>query len=160
MSGLDPRQLLEIAVRPALEIMGDEFGGTNAEQLLMGTAAVESGLVHLRQLPNGPALGLWQMEPATFYDLAQRYRQWKTMVTSPQPSAEQVAWNLRLGAAMARLKYRDAPAALPAAWDIEAMESYHKRYYNSMLGATKPGEFRSAWNRLIAPQAERMWPRD
>lgn len=39
-----------------------------AEDLLLGTAIQESGLVHVRQV-GGPALGYWQMEPATHDDI-------------------------------------------------------------------------------------------
>jgi hypothetical protein len=163
MHGIDPRQLLEIAVRPALDAMGEGYNGEAAEQLVMGTAAVESGLVWLKQIGKGPALGLWQMEPFTFNDLLERIKPpvsdaVLSLATSATPLPNEVAWNLRFGAAMARMKYRDARPSLPVPWDIEAMEEYHKRFYNSALGATQPGEFRRAWQRLIQPQAERMWP--
>ena len=163
MPGLDPRQLLELAVRPALAIMGPAYSTPAAEQLVMGTAAVESGLVWLKQLGTGPALGLWQMEPFTFRDLLKRLPEHLRLTVAllaggPIIEPDAVAWNLRFGAAMCRVKYRDARPALPDAWDIAAMEDYHKRFYNSALGATKPGEFSRAWANLIAPQAERMWP--
>lgn len=161
MSGLDPRQLLELAVRPALNALGEGHNGVAAEQLVMGTAAVESGLVWLKQLGTGPALGLWQMEPSTHDDLWSRhFKNHELFALSISHSVDEteVAWNLRLGAAMCRLKYKDAKPKLPDAWDVAAMESYHKRFYNSALGATKPGEFTRAWANLIAPQAARMWP--
>lgn len=50
-------------VRPVLRVMS--AWSQPAEDLVMGTAAQESRLTYLRQLGGGPALGLWQMEPAT-----------------------------------------------------------------------------------------------
>ena len=45
-----------------------------AENLLMGTAAQESALgEYIRQLGNGPALGIFQMEPETFDDIVRNY---------------------------------------------------------------------------------------
>jgi hypothetical protein len=164
MSGIDPRQLLELAVRPALAAMGPDYSTPAAEQLVMGTAAVESGLVWLKQLGTGPALGLWQMEPFTHNDIARRAPQEIDYVLRNVLSVKgdrdpmEMAWNLRYGAAMCRMKYRDARPEIPELWDITGFEAYHKRYYNSALGETKPGEFVRAWTNLIAPQAERMWP--
>lgn len=167
MSGLNPVHLLEEAVRPALNFMGEPWNGVAAEQLLMGTAAVESGLVALRQYGTGPAKGLFQMEPFTFDDIMrrisiERFDHLRNSVvfqaTTQDPDASEMAWNLRFAAAMCRMKYRDAKPDLPEPWDIVGFEEYHKRFYNSALGATRPGEFRRAWDELIAPSAGRMWP--
>ncbi len=172
MSGISALHLLEEAVRPALNELGDPWNGVAAEQLLMGTAAVESGLVYLRQLPRadgrvGPAKGLFQMEPFTFDDLLrrlnlERFEHLRNCVvfqaTTQEPDASEMCWNLRFAAAMCRMKYRDAKPKLPEPWDIVGFEDYHKRFYNSAIGATRPGEFRRAWDDLIAPSAGRMWP--
>ncbi len=163
MSGLDPRQLLEIAVRPALAALGPSYSPPAAEQLVIGTAAVESQLVWLKQHGTGPALGLWQMEPRTFHDLAQRAKgetlaALLSLSVTGLTDAGEVAWNLRLGAAMCRIKYRDDPHGLPVAGDVRGMAETWKRCYNSRLGAGKPEDFERAWANLIAPQAGRMWP--
>ena len=163
MSGLDPRQLLELAVRPALAILGPAYSTPAAEQLVMGTAAVESGFVWLKQHGTGPALGLWQMEPFTFRDLRARTPEYLRIAIAllaggPDIEPHCVAWNLRFGAAMCRLKYRDDPHPLPQAGDVLGLAATWKRCYNSHLGAGKPDDFLRAWQGLIAPQAERMWP--
>lgn len=163
MPGLDPRQLLELAVRPALSIMGPAYSTPAAEQLVMGTAAVESGFVWLKQHGTGPALGLWQMEPFTFRDLRNRTPEGLRLAIAllaggPVIEPDCVAWNLRFGAAMCRLKYRDDPHPLPRAGDVRGLALTWKRVYNSPLGAGKVDDFERAWHGLIAPQAERMWP--
>jgi hypothetical protein len=160
MTGLYAPHLLELAVRPALQIIG---GGTAAEQLVMGTAAVESNLIWLKQHGTGPALGLWQMEPFTFHDLTNRLTdaQFNTLMslsTHNRAEPDELAWNLRFGAAMCRIKYRDDPRPLPQAGDIQGMAATWKRCYNSHLGAGKPEDFIRAWGNLIAPNAARMWP--
>ncbi len=165
-NGIDALHLLQEAVRPALVNMGPAYATVSAEQIVMGTAALESRLIWLRQHGKGPARGLWQMEPPTFYDLIARcpfsllanVLGMSTVKTATQVYVNEICWNLRLGAAMCRLKYRDDPHPLPEPGDVHGMEVIHKRCYNSVLGKTKPGEFTRAWADLIAPRYNEMWP--
>ena len=60
-------QMLSLVIRPALEKLS--LWSLSAEELVLGTAIVESGLTYLKQHGDGPALGLWQVEPATHDDL-------------------------------------------------------------------------------------------
>jgi hypothetical protein len=55
-------------IAPALALIG--LGGAAAEELMLGTALQESGGGWRLAQAAGPALGIWQMEPATFTDLA------------------------------------------------------------------------------------------
>ncbi|HEV2650775.1 MAG TPA: hypothetical protein VGU69_05935, partial [Rhizomicrobium sp.] len=57
-------QLANVVVRPTLARLGLNDGPV-ALNLLLGTAAQESGGTYLAQYPTGPALGLWQIEPNT-----------------------------------------------------------------------------------------------
>lgn len=58
---MDKRQLRNLIRRVLIGIGGYS---EEAENLLMGTAAQESALgEYIRQLGNGPALGIFQMEP-------------------------------------------------------------------------------------------------
>ncbi|HAV1338022.1 TPA: hypothetical protein JG819_004686 [Vibrio parahaemolyticus] len=68
---MDYRQLLEYVVRPVLKDAG--WHSVAAEQQLMGTCAAESGGVFITQLDNGPARGLFQMEPNTHFDIYNNY---------------------------------------------------------------------------------------
>src|SRR5271167_3363149 len=52
-------------VKPVLLALGNWT--QESEMLLMGTAAQESQLIYTHQI-NGPALGYFQMEPATYDD--------------------------------------------------------------------------------------------
>ena len=60
---LNVRDLRVEVIRPALRAL--DLWSPAAEDLVLGTAAQESGLAYLRQIGGGPALGLWQIEPAT-----------------------------------------------------------------------------------------------
>lgn len=54
-------------VRPALQHVG--LWSYSAETLVLGTGLVESRYRWVRQIGGGPALGCWQMEPATHRSL-------------------------------------------------------------------------------------------
>ncbi|MGS0648983.1 hypothetical protein ACU81Q_15300 [Komagataeibacter melomenusus] len=146
MSGLDLGQFKSEIVVPVLASIG--LGGAAAVNLLTGTALAESGLYALRQR-NGPALGLWQMEPFTHDDI------WATFLSAPRQSglktmmlamlardasggSDQLIANLRYACAMARLKYYRAPDHLPAADDARAQARAWKHIYNTSLGAGTP----------------------
>ena len=73
---IDAEQLRKDIVRPAIEKIG--LWSQEAEDLLIGTAAQESHLgTYLRQLGDGPALGIFQMEPATHNDIHENFLRYK-----------------------------------------------------------------------------------
>ncbi|QEH97266.1 hypothetical protein [Gluconobacter thailandicus] len=143
MSGLNITQVKRLYVTPALQAVGlSELARINC---VTGVGCVESGYKYLVQLNNGPARGFWQMEIATHDDI------WKNSL--PAPSRSRIATGLRqllhgqtpnadlmvtfplYGAAMCAVKLLLAPAPFPAADDAAGMSQYHKRWYNSPLGA-------------------------
>jgi hypothetical protein len=139
---IDARQLLTLIIRPTLIHIG--MHSVAAEQLVLGTALVESGARHLQQVGGGPALGLWQMEPATCLDLEENYirhrRDLDLLVeglrtsTALTDGAFELVGNLYYGAAMCRIHYRRVPSALPYAGDISGQARYWKAHYNTALG--------------------------
>ncbi|MFT9016711.1 MAG: hypothetical protein ABF990_13370 [Acetobacter sp.] len=140
MSGLDPGQFKALVVRPTLLRLG--LDGPAALNLLTGTALAESGLVFLRQV-SGPALGVFQMEPATHDDCWASFLSAHPALADPvraiagmqAPSAGLMVSNLGYACAMARIKYYRAAAPLPQAGRAAGLSAYHKQYYNTMLGA-------------------------
>ncbi len=150
------RQLLFDAIRPALNILGK--GGRAAEQLVLGTAIQESLLIHRQQLGNGPALGLFQMEPETLNDCWDNFLKFRgdlaakvklTLGPGEEATPATMKVNDRYAAAMCRVKYVRAPAALPGQDDITAIANYWKQHYNTPLGAGKPEEFLSKWPQYV-----------
>jgi hypothetical protein len=150
------REVLLEAIRPALQTMGR--GGLAAEQLVLGTGIQESLLTLRQQLNHGPALGLFQMEPATHDDCWENYLDFRdnlaskvkqTLVAGQKPAADTMKLNDRYAAAMCRVRYLRAPGALPAANDIHAMANYWKQNYNTPQGKGIPEEFLSKWPQYI-----------
>jgi hypothetical protein len=137
---IDLMQFRIRVIRPTLALL--ELGGPAAENLLLGTALAESRLAYLCQVGGGPALGLYQCEPATHADLWGNYIAHVDGLPakvrglmSDRPPLEQLVTNLAYATAIARLHYRRIREALPAAGDAAALSSYHKRHYNTVLGA-------------------------
>ncbi|MFT8541652.1 hypothetical protein [Acetobacter sp.] len=157
MPGLDLAQFKALLVSPVLEQL--ELGGNAAVNLLTGTALVESGLVWLRQNGGGPALGLWQMEPATHDDIWRNFLRFRPDLTSALRqvggagagvgSAELLVSNLAYACAMARIAYVRAPAQLPVATDSAGLSAYHKQFYNTLLGAADAQQNAALFARAI-----------
>lgn len=73
---INPQHFRELVVEPTLKDMAEVFPGADnpmAVELLMDTAAHESHMgTYLKQV-SGPALGVYQMEPATHDDIWSSY---------------------------------------------------------------------------------------
>jgi hypothetical protein len=144
---LDIKQLRDDVVRPVLTALNAHSAA--AEVLLLGTAAQESHVTYLRQLGGGPALGIYQMEPATHDDIWDNYLSYRSSVADGvssylapnQPRHDQLIWNLAYATAMCRMHYRRVPASLPAANDVAGLAAYWKAHYNTPLGAGTEEEF-------------------
>lgn len=142
MSGINLTDLKHQVIEPALVAIGlMTVAGLN---LVTGTALCESGASALVQM-DGPALGLWQVEPATEQDIWTNFLAYNPMMAnqvqsmlSPGATTPQLVWNLVYGAAMCRIKYWRAPAALPAYNDANGMATYWKSVYNTAGGAGVP----------------------
>lgn len=148
---MDPEQFRHHILRPVLKQI--ELWSPEAEELLMGTAAVESGFRYLHQI-RGPAVGIFQMEPKSIMDLlgwiGQRPRAKASLIpyTLPQlPIVEQCHGNLYLITALARWYYYRIPDPIPV--KLAGQAEYWKRYYNTPLGKGTEQKYISAYNRLI-----------
>lgn len=147
---LNPREVRDLVVRPVLAMLKLPCP-LAAEKLIMGTGAQESGFEHIRQVGSGPALGLWQMEPATFDDLYYRYLRGKTALETAVRSlvpaiptlapVHQLSGNLYLAAAMCRVHYYSKPFALSGTESVKDLAAIWKRYYNTPLGAGTEEQF-------------------
>lgn len=146
------------AIDAALTVLDIDKAETrfSAAQLLLGTAIQESGLQYVRQLGNGPALGYWQMEPVTHDDIWQNYLYYRgeladkvrsILPAEVEPNPELLAQLPEYAAAMARLKYRRAPDAIPT--DLEGQAALYKRVYNTPQGKATEAEYLANWHRVI-----------
>lgn len=165
--GLDPAQVRDWVVRPALKALGLP-GGPVAEKLVFATGLQESdGFRYIHQLGKGPALGLFQIEPATLMDTLRRahedhllrldaYRPGVLPVNRFDP--ERIVADLGLAAACCRLVYLMKPFT---GWTIPSYVADRlrttaedwcagtwKRWYNSPQGAGTEGAFLDKWRRF------------
>lgn len=154
MKAADFRQWV---VRPALQ--GVSLWTEINEELLMGTAAQESGFEHLVQLGGGPARGFFQVEPATYRDLFSNFLVYNRSLqdaalywssrSSVVPPADELVWNLRFAAVIAYLIYRRHPKDMPVDMSPEALAKTWKKRYNSPLGAGTEAQFIASYHRLV-----------
>lgn len=132
----DPKQFREQIVKPVLHGLG--MWNEYAEELMIGTAAVESmGGTYLVQ-KDGPALGIFQMEPKTHDDIWQRWlpnhpgiaaNLMRSCEMAMKPAAKMMVYNLFYATAMARVQYyRCGEGPIPA--EVERQAEYWVRYYN------------------------------
>ena len=127
----------------------------DAALLVARTAYPESGLKYWKQIGGGPGRSFWQVEPATAYDLYDRYVLRKDLQAAlnevaggPVDKSNLIAMlelNRAVGAFFCRLKYRDDPDPIPSG--LVAQAHYWKRVYNTRLGAGKPEDFIAACKR-------------
>ena len=139
----------------------------SAVELLMGTYVSEStvrGDTYLRQIPNGPAESVFQIEPATH----RAHRRWlqrpknrtllevvDSLLAPGVPITHQMTWNLMYACAIARVHYWRRPGALPSADDVVGMANYWKRHYNTFLGKGNPKVWARNYRRYCLPSVAR-----
>lgn len=117
----------------------------SATELLMLTAATESGFgTYIRQI-NGPARGVFQMEPNTENDIWNNYLKYKPelskkinnlkMLGTTTTTFTDLEVNLAYQIAMTRIHYLRVPSKIPNSTDITGLATYWKNHYNTSNGA-------------------------
>ena len=147
---IHPIQLREEVRRILMDIREEIPYNPLAEDLLLLTAAHESHLgTYLRQT-QGPALGIFQMEPDTYEDLRINYLSFRwnlwdilseTCVNPRDP--ENLVTNLRTAVVAARLQYYRVPEAIPNT--LEELADYAKKYWNTEAGAATSADYLKAY---------------
>lgn len=157
-------QVRQYIIQPVLKSMGVYSPG--AGELLLLTMAQESHMgEYIHQLGAGPALGPYQMEPATHDDCWTNYLKYKTdLATSIRqwvipgslfdsinghPMADQMIGNLYYATAMCRVRYLRALGAIPDKDDVRGLAAYYKQYYNTPEGAATIEEAISNYQRYV-----------
>ena len=146
--GICAKELRTLVVRPTLEQLGLTGKQADvAENLLLGTAAQESGLGFHLKVDRSQGLGIFRISPRTHTNIWDKY-----LINHPDiasavrglasqheflsnPHAE-LATNLRYATAIAWLIYRRANKTLPEADDIQALGEYWARYYHHKAKAS------------------------
>ena len=112
-----------------------------ALNLVTGTGLVESGYRVTSQIGCGPALGWFQMEPATHDDCWWNFLRYRpelaravsALCHDEEPSASLLQSNPAYAAAMCRVKYLRSPLPLPKNTAFNLCQ-YWKQVYNTPLG--------------------------
>ncbi len=145
---LNPHQFVNLILEPALRATG--MYSLDAMYLMVCTIMVESKLTHLKQLPDGPALGLGEIEPATYVD-SKRYLERRSDIRSkilnycertylPENPTTLIA-DLSLNILIARVKYWMVTEPIPSYKDPHAQAEYYEKYYNANKEVNKVDEF-------------------
>jgi hypothetical protein len=160
---IEPKQLLEYVIRPVLKDLN--LWTEAAERLVLGTACQESQCGrYLKQLGTGPALGIYQMEPATHDDLWANYlRQNRWLLHDTVWDAARAQYgdkqvidskeligNLFYATAMCRVHYLRIPSKIPDY--LAGQAQYWKTHYNTELGAGSVQDYLNSWNRFVTPE--------
>ena len=147
------KQFQDLILAPALNAL--QMYSEPAVTLMLGTMATESkGGTYLSQI-NGPAIGIFEMEPRTHDDLWNVYLSMNPIIThrlmqlcrfAMKPTAADLLTNLMYATAMARIHYYRVKAPIPT--ELPLIAQYYKTYYN-MNGDGSPEKFMSDYNRFM-----------
>ena len=146
---INTTQMREL-ITSTLEGLGGKYASDDAVQLVLETGLVESRYMYIKQLGDGPAIGFWQVEPATAVDNLQHFLMHRTGLMgrcarascvdlkhwqdfSEETWSEILEKNIAAGVIHCRLKYWRVPKKMPNT--LEGRSKYWKKYYNSDLGA-------------------------
>lgn len=138
--GILATDIRECVIIPVLQYL-DLWSGEKdpAIELLMLTAAQESGMGTYLQQIDGPAFGIYQMESGTHKDVW-RYLKNKPMLRGKVTqfmsqrnfNDEELIWNLAYATAICRVKYYMVPEPIPET--LTGLAKYWKQYYNTQSG--------------------------
>lgn len=118
----------------------------SAIDLLLGTAAQESAFgTYLKQV-NGPALGVFQMEPATFYTV-KAWAEKRFPLILEGRCATELEYDLSIAILSARLNYLSKPDSIPES--LQGQAAYWKRYWNTYLGKGTIEQYVRNWNKYV-----------
>ena len=138
---------LALTIRTAIERGLTRFslpGDENAVRLLLMISAHESGGFTYCKQKGGPALGIFQMEPATFASvMAYLERTGKFPDIHRNTPVERLVTDVEFAAAMARVYLWSFPEAIPDADDLDGLAKYAKQYWNTDLGAATAEKYKS-----------------
>jgi len=129
VADFDPKEV----IRDTVKAFG---GGRAAEEMLFFTGAAESGYRVTRQYGGGPALGYWQMEPATEKDIWDNFLRFRpSLAEKVRATGEQnLETNPAYAAAMARVHYMRVKDPLPSPGLKHQQALYWKQFYNTPAG--------------------------
>jgi hypothetical protein len=161
---LDCKELLNSIIQPTLKYLSmDSF---SAEMLLLGTCAQESNMGTYRAQVDGPALGIYQIEPNAHEDVWNNYLRFNPKLSAamcglfPTNISKEVLYNQLItndpySTAICRVIYFRAKEPLPDISnlltddDIQQLGNYWKMHYNTAKGKGSVSEFKENFKRYV-----------
>ncbi len=128
-----------------------------AEELLLGTCAQESHFgKYLKQI-SGPALGIFQIEPATEKDIWENYLKFRPqLIKAIKNSCRVTSYgtlslksDLKYQIIMARIHYRRVSSPLPLCGDIDGQASYWDNHFNCNPDKGFPSEYIKNYRKFV-----------
>lgn len=150
---MDKKQLKDLIESTLKDV---DLYSEDATNLIMGTIAQESAFgTYIRQLYNGPAIGIVQMEPATHDWLKSNYLAIKPNLVKKIIKScgiicfktEYLEYNLKYAIIFCRLRYLVVKEPLPN--NLHGYAKYWKKYYNTELGKGTVDEFISNYKKFV-----------
>mgnify|MGYP006939887286 CR=1 FL=1 len=149
---MNPLQLRTYIIKPTLEHLG--LYSKEAETLILATACAESLCGKYIHQEGGPALGIYQMEPATAKDIIMNflrfrpelYKKIQELMIPSLSVEENLICNLRFATAMCRMQYLRDKQPLPKT--AEEMAATWKRVYNTSFGKGTVEGFLRKWKEI------------
>lgn len=155
---MDPKQFNDFILVPTLKALGLFTPASNV--LMLGTALVESNLDFVEQIGPGTAMGIYQMEEATYRDILRYLNRFDNSRLKERciaacyyngwPSSDALMHNLKWATICARLKYWMHPDPLPSSMDAKQFARYHKEKYNTSMGKTDTDESTKVFEHVIS----------
>lgn len=153
---MNAKQLRDYIVVPTLMEIG--MLSTPAVRLVLGTCAQESAMgEYIHQKGDGPALGIFQMEPNTHADIWANFilrrpdlagRLWSYLPDrSKCPDPRHLMWNLPYAVALCRVHYYRVNDPIPN--NLVDQAAYYKRHYNTPKGAATESDYIQNYQRYV-----------
>lgn len=152
----DIGQLTALVIVPTLKYLNPEIPFSNsAVKLLQMTLAHESNCGQYIAQLGGPALGIYQMEPATEMDIERNFLDYREdiqyMVDQTGHCVNKISSLLNpvYATAMARVHYYRDKEALPDAKDLIGLANYAKRVWNTEEGKATSRDYYAAFEKYV-----------
>lgn len=152
----DCSQFRSLIIEPVLSKL--QIYSSEAEELLVFTCAAESDGGTFVQQINGPALGVYQMQPSTYTDIWINYIRARNQLATLMalhlgcnriPDITRLIFDLQFATAMTRIHYLRIIGKLPKADDVDGLWEYYKKHYNTEKGKATKEESIAKYKKFI-----------
>ncbi len=152
---IDIKQFHDLILVPTLNSIG--MYSKEGAQLIIGTGCQESQFKFIHQENDGPALGFFQCEYATYrsvitdtfmYDINMKHRFLAVLGVELVPEFNSLIWNMKLMCLVCRLHYHRVQAPIPI--DLNGQAAYYKKHYNTPLGEATIEEYIENFNKYAS----------